>query len=248
MWSPEILIATALIFLLGGIVKGVSGIGLPTVTIVLMAAFVGLKEGIALMILPTFVTNVWQGLVGGYLLKLLRRMWSLLLMAAVGAWIGAGILAGADAMYLAAFLGVLLCVYSAVSLVTPQVPPPGRAEPWLSPIVGGTAGLIGGMTGNYAVPGAVYLQALGLPRDALVQALGIAFLFFTLVLGLALAWHGVMTPSAGALSAAAVAPSLAGMAFGQRLRRHLSESAFRRIFFVLLMGMGAWLIVRPFIG
>ena len=237
MWSPEILVATALIFLLGGIVKGVSGIGLPTVTIVLMAAFVGLKEGIALMILPTFVTNVWQGLVGGYLLKLLRRMWSLLLMAAVGAWIGAGILAGADAMYLAAFLGVLLCVYSAVSLVTPQVPPPGRAEPWLSPIVGGTAGLIGGMTGNYAVPGAVYLQALG-----------IAFLFFTLALGLALAWHGVMTPSAGALSAAAVAPSLAGMAFGQRLRRHLSESAFRRIFFVLLMGMGAWLIVRPFIG
>jgi uncharacterized protein len=245
MWTPEMLIVTALIFALGGIVKGVAGIGLPTVAIALMAIFIGLKEGIALMVIPTIVTNAWQALVGGYLVSLLRRLWSLLLAAAAGTWVGGAVLAGADAALLSALLGVLLCVYAAVSLVTPQVPSPGRSEIWLSPVVGTVSGVIGGMTGSYAVPGVLYMQALGLNRDALVQAMGISFLVFTAALGVSLAHHGIMTTSIGTLSAAAVVPATAGMAIGQVLRRRLSEARFRQVFFVVLFGLGLWLAVRP---
>jgi uncharacterized protein len=248
MWTPETLVAVAVIFILAGFVKGVAGIGLPTVAIALMAVFIGLKEGIALMVVPTVVTNVWQALVGGRFMVLVRRFWSLLLAAALGAWIGAGILAQGDAMVLAAMLGVLLCVYSAVGLAMPPVPPPGRAEPWLSPVMGLSGGLIGGMTGSYAVPGVVYLQALGLPRDALVQALGITFVVFTMALGTSLTRHGLMSSEIGTLSLAATAPALLGMALGQLVRHKLSEAAFRPVFFSVLLVLGVWLAVRPLFG
>jgi uncharacterized protein len=248
MWTPETLLAVGLIFVLAGFVKGVAGLGLPTVAIALMAVFVGLKEGIALMVIPTIATNVWQALAGGQLVALLRRFWSLMLAAAIGAWIGAGILARTDAMLLAAMLGVLLCLYSAISLASPPLPPPGRAEPWLSPVIGVTGGVIGGMTGSYAVPGVLYLQALGLPRNALVQALGITFLVFTVALGTSLTSHGLMSSEIGFISLAATVPALAGMALGQRVRHRMSEETFRPVFFSVLLMLGAWLALRPLLA
>jgi uncharacterized membrane protein YfcA len=248
MWTPETLLAVALIFILAGFVKGVAGLGLPTIAIALMAVFIGLKEGIALMVVPTIATNVWQALAGGQFVALVRRFWSLLLAAALGSWIGAGILAGGDAMVLAAMLGVLLCVYSIFGLARPPVPPPGRAEPWLSPVIGVAGGLIGGMTGSYAVPGVLYMQALGLPRNALVQALGITFLVFTLALGTSLTSHGILSTEIGTLSAAATIPALGGMALGQLVRHRMTEAMFRPVFFVVLLVLGAWLALRPLLG
>ena len=248
MWTPETLLAVGLIFILAGFVKGVAGLGLPTIAIALMAVFIGLKEGIALMVVPTIVTNIWQALAGGRFMALVRRFWSLLLAAALGSWVGAGILARSDAMLLAAMLGVLLCVYSAVGLTRPPVPPPGRAEPWLSPVIGATGGLIGGMTGSYAVPGVLYMQALGLPRNALVQALGITFLVFTLAMGTSLTSHGLMSSEIGALSVAATLPAVGGMALGQLVRHRMSEEVFRPVFFSVLLMLGAWLALRPLLA
>lgn len=248
MWTPESLVVVGLIFTLAGFVKGVAGIGLPTVAIALMAASIGLKEGIVLVVVPTIATNIWQAFAGGQFTALMQRLWSLLATAAVGAWIGGGILAQADAMLLAAILGVLLCLYSAFGLTTPPLPPPGRAESWLSPVVGVTGGMIGGMTGSYGIPVALYLQAMRLPRDELVQALGMTFLVFTLGLATSLTHSGLMSSQSGVLSLAATAPSLVGMGLGQKLRHRLSEAAFRPVFFLVLLGLGAWLVLRPLVA
>lgn len=246
-WAPETLLIVAVVFLLGGLVKGIAGVGLPTVAIALMTLVVGLREGVALAVLPTLLTNVWQALAGGQLVALLRRLWSFLLSAGLGAWLGAAVLARGDVALLSAMLGLLLCAYSAVSLVTPQIPEPGRHEGWLSPLIGGASGLVAGMTGSYAIPGLLYLQSLGLKRDHLVQAMGIAFLTFTAALGASLAREGLISAETGALSFAAAAPALVGMAVGQALRRRLSEALFRRIFFIALLGIGAWLALRPWL-
>jgi uncharacterized protein len=113
--------------------------------------------------------------------------------------------------------------------------------------MGGASGLIAGMSGSYAIPGLLYLQSLGLKRDHLVQAMGIAFLTFTGALGASLAREGLISAETGALSLAAAAPALVGMAVGQALRRRLSEALFRRIFFIALLGIGAWLALRPWL-
>ena len=241
MWTAEILILIALVFLLAGMVKGLVGLGLPTVSLALLTATLGLKEAMALMLLPSLATNAWQALAGGGLRRIAERLWPLLLAACGGIVFGTALLAG-----FAGLLGVMLCVYAAISLATPQVPPPGGKEPWLSPVVGAANGVISGMTGSFVVPGVLYLQALGLPRDLLVQAMGLLFTVSTLALAAALGGHGLLPAELGLLSAGALVPAFAGMALGQRLRRRIPEQRFRKIFFLSLTLLGLYISVRAF--
>lgn len=244
MWQPETLILLSCTFALAGFVKGVVGLGLPTVSLALLTVVLGLKDAMALMLIPSIVTNIWQALVGGAFLAIVKRIWSLLLAAGVGVWIGAGWLAGADPKLLSGLLGLLLCIYSAISLATPQMPPPGRWEGGLSPLVGGVTGVITGLTGSFVVPAVLYLQALGLPRDMLVQAMGIAFTFALIALAVSLAGHNLLAREAGVLSGISLIPAALGMLAGQHVRKRIPERRFRMVFFCALLGLGAYLVVR----
>jgi uncharacterized membrane protein YfcA len=99
------------------------------------------------------------------------------------------------------------------------------------------------MTGSSVVPGVMFLQALGLSRDMLVQAMGILFTTSTLALAVALQKANVLTVEHGILSFGAVLPAIVGMILGQRVRNTLSERRFRKVFFVALLVLGAYIIV-----
>ena len=82
------------VFVLAGAVKGVIGLGLPTVALGLLTASVGLAAAMALMLAPSFVTNLWQGLVGGHGVVVVRRTWPFLLLATVAVWPGVALSGG----------------------------------------------------------------------------------------------------------------------------------------------------------
>ncbi len=247
MYSPEIFALIAATFLLAGVVKGIVGLGLPTIALALLSAGVGLKDAIALTLVPAFVMNIWQAFVGGELLNILRRFWGLFAAMIVGIWFGTSVLATADPRVLTGLLGVLLVIYSAFSLATPQLPPPGRREPWLSPVFGGVAGVMAGMTGALMVPGVLYIQAIGMRRDTLVQCLGVTFLISTIALLAAFSRFDLLSEGLVITSAAALVPAVIGMAAGQRLRRRLSEERFRPVFFAVLLGLGLVIVARSFL-
>ena len=242
--SPETLFLVAVVFLLAGLVKGVIGLGLPTVALGLLTATLGLKDAMALMLIPSFATNLWQGLAGSALAALLRRLWLLLVCVCLATWLTAGLLARSDAVALSALLGGLLCLYGGLSLLRPQVPTPGRHEAWLSPVVGLVNGGLTGLTGSFVVPGVLYLQALGMPRDTFVQAMGVLFTVSTLALGASLAGYGLLPADLTGLSAAALAPAFAGMFVGQWLRRRLPEARFRQVFFSGIAALGVYIVAR----
>lgn len=244
MFDTLDLAAVAGVFLLGGAVKGVVGFGLPVVSLALLTVAFGLPQAMALMLAPAFVTNVWQALVGGNGRVLLRRLWPFLLLAAATVWLGALALSRANLAHLSALLGLLLVVYAAVSLAGLRFTVGPRQEPWAGPLVGAVNGVLSGMTGAYVVPGALYLQALGLQRDQLVQAMGMLFLTSTVALAAALGGNGFLNGELGGVSAAAVVPALAGMALGQRIRQRLSEALFRKVFFAALLLLGGYIIAR----
>ncbi len=233
-----------LTFLFGGIVKGAIGLGLPVVVIAILAPVLGLPTTLAIFLAPALASNLWQALSGPALRPLVARLWPFLLAALAGIAIGARALAGGDTALLEALLGVLLMVYSGVSLATPQLPPPGRRERWMGPAAGGLGGVMFGMTGIFIVPGILYLQALGLARDRLVQALGITFITISAGLAVALGGYGLVSGPLALVSAGAVAPTVAGLAIGRRLRHRISEEGFRRVFFVGLAGAGVFMIWR----
>lgn len=235
-------------FLIAGCVKGVIGLGLPTVSLALLAMTLGLTEAMGLMLVPSLVTNLWQAAVGGEARAILRRTWSFMAAAAATVWLGAQALKTVDLEYLSALLGLLLVIYARLSLSGRRAEITARQEPWLSALAGALNGVLTGMTGSFVVPGVMYLQALGLPRDQLVQAMGLLFSISTLALALALQGGGFLDFELGALSAAAVLPALLGMVLGQRLRKRLSEALFQRVFFVSLLVLGFAVIAKALVG
>jgi uncharacterized protein len=243
----EVLATVAVAFIAAGLIKGIVGMGLPTVSLALLTATLGVKQAIVLVLVPSMVTNLWQALTGNALKEIVRRLWSLLTTAVIGIWFGSALLARADADLVAGFLGLLLCAYSGYSLAAPQIRPPGRHEPWLTPLVGAVAGAIAGLTGSFAVPGILYLQALGLARDTLVQAMGVVFVVLTVALGISLSDHGLVSTELGILSVAAVAPAVLGLVAGRRIRRRLPETTFRTVFFCALLAIGLAIAVRAFL-
>ena len=244
MFSPEILALIAATFLIAGTVKGLVGLGLPTITLALLAAVIGLKDAIALTLIPAFVMNIWQSWAGGALVQILRRFWTWLVAICIGIWFGTSVLAAADSSVLTALLGVLLVIYSAYSLATPQIAPPGRREPWLTPLFGGVAGVMAGMTGALMVPGVLYIQALGMNRDMLVQTLGVTFLVSTIALLGSFSQFGLLSRELVVTSSLALVPAVVGMALGQRLRKRLAEERFRPVFFAALLGFGIVIVGR----
>ena len=94
---------------------------------------------------------------------------------------------------MSALLGVFLGVYSALNLLRPQVPSFGKLEILLSPMIGGINGILTGMTGSFVVPGVLYLQALALPRETLIQAMGILFTVSTVALALSLSGQRLLS-------------------------------------------------------
>ena len=244
MMAVETLGLVLAVYFLAGMVKGTVGLGLPTVTLSLLVPSLGLAPAIALTLVPTFVTNAWQAVDGGRMRAILRRLWPLFLLAIVGTWLGTWILARADAGLLSALLGVALSLYALYGLLAPPLPHPGRFEPMLTPVVGITGGLMAGMVGAFLMPGIIYLQALRLERDELIQTLGMIFFTLTIALGAGLTQNQLLTRELMIVSAMAVLPALLGMEAGRRIRRRLSEQRFRKIFFVALLLLGLNMVVR----
>lgn len=244
MPSIETIILVGLTFLVAGAVKGVVGLGLPTVSLALLTVTLGLKPALALLIFPSLITNAWQAVEGGRFWELLRRLGTLLVFVCVGTWLGVAVLAVSKVVWLSLLFGVLLMVYAGSSLAGLRLSAPGDQEWWLSPAVGLVNGLLTGLTGSFVVPGVLYLQALQLPRDALVQAMGILFTVSTAVLGLALGGARLMPPDLMWLSLLAVLPALAGMRLGLVLRRRLSEAMFRKLLFTALLLLGGYVAAR----
>jgi len=244
VFEPLIIVAIVGSFLIAGMVKGVIGLGLPTVSLALLAAVIDLPSAMALLLVPSFITNIWQASVGGNGRAVLRRLWLFLLMTTVTVWLGTAVLSRVDVSLLSGLLGILLVLYSAVNLAGLRFSVPPRQERWVGPFAGFLNGTLTGMTGSSVVPGVLYLQSIGLQRDMLVQAMGMLFAATTLALAIGLQGVGLLRFDLGILSGIALLPAIAGMVLGRKIRQRLSETMFRRTFFTCLIIMGLYIIGR----
>src|SRR5258707_396025 len=114
--SDPLLLLIAAAFLFAGFVKGVIGLGLPTVSMGLLAVTMQPSHALAIVIVPAVVTNIWQTFVGPYLRDIMRRLWPLMVGTVIGIWLNAGMLTGPYARYGTIVLGVLLVIYAIIGL------------------------------------------------------------------------------------------------------------------------------------
>ena len=163
--TATVLVFVLVVFVVAGFTKGIIGLGLPTISMGLLAVVLPPTEAAALLILPSLITNVWQMLDGGHLRSVLRRLWPLNLGVCVGTWGGAAFLSGLGGPYGALALGVALILYALSGLAALKLAVPRAAEAWLGPLAGVVTGAITAATGVFVIPAVPYMQAIGLQKD-----------------------------------------------------------------------------------
>ena len=230
-------------FIMAGLIKGVIGLGLPTVAMGLLGLAMAPSQAAALLIIPATLTNVWQLAFGGHLRGLLKRLWPMLLLIFLGTGIGTGLIGMTGGHWVVRGLGAALLLYALSGLLLPTLQVNPRHQPWLGPVCGVVTGVITSATGVFVIPAVPYLQALGLNRDELVQALGLSFTVSTLALAGGLFWRGALGAAELNASLLALIPALLGMWLGQWLRQRISAGLFKRVFFLGLGALGAHLLI-----
>lgn len=247
--STESLLFAAFVFVLAGFIKGTLGLGLPTVSIGLLATVMPPMQAAAILIVPSLLTNIWQMFVGPYLYPLIKRLWPMLACLSVAIWIGSGLmLAGSRAKEATILLGAVLALYSLAGLFRVRFHVPPKSEWWLGPVIGFTTGLLASATGVFAVPSVPYLVAIGIEKDEMIQALGLFFTVATLALGSGLAATGYLNGSQIVPSALALVMASAGMWIGQHARSRMDAASFRLWFLVGQLLLGLYLAARALVG
>ena len=229
------------VFLLAGFVKGVIGLGLPTVAMGLLATRMPPAQALAIVIVPAIVTNIWQTFVGPYLRDITRRLWPLMIGTVIGILSGAGLMTGPYAPYGTVVLGILLVIYALLGLTKVRFSVSRPNEKWLGGIVGLVTGVISAATGVQVIPSMPFMQAIGMEKDELVQALGVFFTTATVALAFNLTGAGLLNATVALPGGVAMAAAFAGMYLGQVLRARMDADTFRRWFLIAMMLLGIYL-------
>ena len=240
MFEPLLLLVAAA-FLLAGFIKGVIGLGLPTVAMGLLAVTMPPSHALAIVIVPAVITNIWQTFGGPYLRDIVGRLWPLMVGTVIGIWLNRGMLTGPYARYGTIVLGVLLVIYAIMGLSKFSFTVARRNEKWIGGIVGVITGMVSAATGVQVIPSMPYMQAIGMEKDELVQALGVFFTVATLGLAFNLTSAGLLTAATALPGAVAMAGSFAGMFIGQAVRSKLQPEVFRRWFLIAMILLGIYL-------
>lgn len=234
-------------FFIAGFVKGVAGMGLPTIAMGILSIIMSPLSAASLLIIPSFVTNVWQLFTGPKFIDLIKRFWVMMIGIVVGTLVGSWLLTSIHTHYSGIGLGLALILYSIHGLLGKAFSIPSRLEPKLSPLIGITTGIINGATGIFTLPAVPYIQALNLSKDDLIQALGLSFTVSTIALAIGLTNCSVLQIDNVSSSAIAILPALLGMWVGSIVRRRISIKTFRICFFTFIALMGVEIALHPFL-
>jgi uncharacterized protein len=232
------------VLLLAGFIKGVIGFGLPSISMGLLGLVMAPSQAAALLLVPNIITNVLQGVNGPALVPLLKRLGLFLITTVVGALLWEHATGGHDLRWATRLLGLTLVIYALLGLFRIRFNLKPAHETWVGALCGLATGAMTIATGVFVIPSGPYLQAIGLEKDELVQALGLSFLVASISLGLVLLLRGGLGSGVATSSAAALVPAMGAMFAGQWMRSRISADLFRKLFFAGLLALGGFLMVR----
>lgn len=241
--DPATAVWLALILAVSGIVKGMSGTGLPLVGIPLMTLIVPMPLAVSLITVPLVTTNLMQAATSTMLKPAWRAYWPMMLTLPVGTFIGTYLLAHAQPGLVERFTGTVVVLFVIYMILGGQT----RIAPSLRivviPVAGILAGIVGGMTGIFAPPLLLLLLSMREPKELFLAILALSYIIAGMALAIFLAGFSLMTGPILLWSLLAVAPVTLGQLVGTRLRQYVSEVLFLRAIRVILLIAGLKLLI-----
>jgi uncharacterized membrane protein YfcA len=235
-------VATA--FLVGGLVKGLLGVGLPLVVVPLLALMMPSPKAIALMGIPILVSNVVQSIDGGHTRYALRRFAWLIVPMVVFTALTVRLTFRLPVATLNTLVACALLLAIAMMVWHPRLEIDARGERRWGLAVGSLSGLLGGVSSMMGPLLITYLVALRLDRERFIGSISVLYLAGALPLFGSMIGLGVMGLPEAVLSGLALLPMFAGMWLGKRVRHRVSEQAFRRLLLAFLTAVALLLLAR----
>jgi uncharacterized membrane protein YfcA len=247
--SAQLLAAVFAITLFAGFVKGAVGFAMPMIMISAFGSFLPNETALALLILPTLVTNVAQGFRDGpaAMWESVRTYRWHIAMVVIFLFVSAQFVHQIPDRLMKAVLGAPVLAFALWQLMGLPLAIPLHHRRGAEIGLGVIGGLYGGVSGIWGPPLIVYLVSIGAPKAEAVRVQGVVFLIGAAALVPAHLASGVLNRQTLPLSAFAAIPAMIGLWAGFRAHDRLDQATFRRWTLVLLAVTGANL-VRQAIG
>lgn len=239
----EAIVPAAIGLMVAGLIKGATGLGYSTCALPFLVSAVGLKSAIVIVPIPALAANLGLLFGAGNVGEMLKRFWVFYAATVPGIFYGTKLLVWIDQKLATQMLGCITVGFTLYGAMRPNLMLPHRWEQPLQLPAGLLNGLLTGLTGSQVMPLLPYMLSIKLDPDRFVQAVNIAVVTASLILGLALLVGGLMTWDLAMLSALGVFPAFVGVVLGNRLRSRLPARAFRTAVLVVIFLMGVSFIV-----
>ena len=95
-FEPSLVMMITVTFVLAGMVKGVTGMGLPTVAMGILGSLISPVAAAAMLLLPSLISNLFQFGGGGNTGRLLQRLWPMLLAVVIATLLASVWITGGD--------------------------------------------------------------------------------------------------------------------------------------------------------
>lgn len=242
----EAVVLIAIGFLLGGIIKGATGVGAPLIAVPLLTMFYDVQTAVILFAVPNCLPNVWQS--WRYRKHRLDTCFisRLAFAGGTGTLIGTILLIQLPATFLKLVLALTVYGYVIFRMLNPG----WRLDMLLAQKIvlptATVAGTLQGASGLSAPVSVTFINALKLERPQFISTISIYFLATSIVQLPALFAFGLMTPEYFLISSAAVLPLVAGMPIGKFLARNLSREHFDQVILFVLFVVATRLLIDIF--
>jgi len=243
--TEELIVAIAAV-VVGSLLKSISGLGLPLVTIPAVSYIADIETAVAITAVPNLALN-------GALAWRERASWTdtrdlpvLGLTGLLGAVVGTIALVSVPEEVLIGLLVVVVLAYAGSFFAAPELTVERSRARRFAPAIGLAGGAMQGAVGISAPIRASWIHAYRLPRNAMVLSVTALFAMAGAAQLPVLAINGTMD-GLWWLSIGGVVPALATIPWGTRLREAVSSAAFDRIVVLTVTASTLGLAARTFL-
>ncbi|KML47082.1 sulfite exporter TauE/SafE [Burkholderia cepacia] len=240
--TPLDLAGIAVALLLGGMAKGITGIGVPLIAMPILSQFLPIRHAVLLLSMPIILGNIPQALEGGQVLATARKIAAPIAGTVIGNVVGVAILLSLNPGHAQAASGALLIFAATLMLAAPKLNLPDAWQKPVGFVLGFGAAL---MESIASVPGpllATYLISSGATGRVFTKQ--IAIILVVSIVTLITTFSGAAHASGAdlAISAAASLPAIAGMWLVRPLRDKMSPRIFRMVVLLFVLAAASQMI------
>lgn len=241
-YSAQEIVLIALVMACAGFIKGVIAFAFPIVVVAVLANIIEPAKAIALGLIPGLVTSVVQIKPHGFG-QFVKRFWPMQSAMIAGIWLGASVSLILQPPVLLTVLGAMTLAVSLLFWFNPrfEIAKPRQTAAGLG--FGLTGGFFGGLSSVFGPPIVMYFVGIQLSREEFITAIAFVFTIAWLAIIGAFGTLGLMTQADFILSLWMIAPAIAGLWLGEKIRKRVDQTFFRRLVLIGLAVSGVRLIL-----